>query len=207
MLTAINKRFFFLVLLTPIFWWLVLKPGALISEWARAPIYVNEKVRGVFEGEYLQNVNELRWNAFGPEKEEPLATAYYNKGLVLINESINFLTFLSPRFYFLSGSGEGFSPPGVEPIASPLFIFWLFGLVYFLKGRKFKPIYYSLGFAFLAFLTGQKTMAFLFPVAFIYLFIAWKGIEEVLLKKNLNIIYFAIELYSLYLLGRLMWIS
>lgn len=207
MLTKLDRRFIFLLLITPLFWWLILRPGALVAEWLNTPSYINSKIQGIFGGEYLQNVNELRWNAFGPEREETISILYYNKGLVLVNEFSNFLTYISPRFYFLSGSAEGFSPPGVEPIAIPIFVFWFLGLVYFLKEKNFRPVLYSLIFAFLAFLTGQRTMAFLFPIAFIYLFIAWKGIKESLLKNNLNIIYVVIEFYSMYLLARLIWIS
>lgn len=169
----------------------------------KVPQYFKNNLNRLLTGDELAKVNEARWNAFGPAREEITAKIFYNKGLVLVDDFFSALASLSPRLYFQAGDGTQLSPPKVEPVAGPLFFFWVIGLIEFLKRRQFKILSLPFIFALGAYLLGQSNLAFLLPILVVYAFISFKGLETI---KNINwrrFSFFLVFLYGAFLLGRM----
>ena len=197
------KKIAFILIVSPVLVWILIHPAAIIKEWARLPSYFKNNIHSLIGSDTLAKVNEERWNSFGTNKENLLSKVYYNKGTVLVDDFFTMLTYLSPRIYFQAGDGTNFSPPGVEPIAIPIFVFWVLGFIALLKENKFKLILAVLFFGVFTYFVGQKTLAFLFPVVLIYLAISVIGIESIKSKKTKKTIYILLSLYGIYLLGRI----
>lgn len=198
------QKFFPFILLSPAFFWLLFHPGSILAEIAKSPGYIKANISNVFAPDRLMAIEEMRWNAFGPEKEELGASLVYNKGFVLVDNFFSFVAFLSPRYYFQSGDGTNFSPPGVNPISGVLFFSWVLGMIYFLGKKNMRIFWTVLIFGAFAFLAGKRNFAFLFPVLLIYLFISYKGTLEIppKLRRNFLIGFF---IYGLFQLGRMLW--
>jgi len=182
------KNILFAVVVAPIFLWLFIHPGKVLSEWKNIPSYFSSNIHSLTSTDKLSKINEERWNAFGSEREDLLSKVYYNKGTALMDDLFSALSYLSPRIYFQSGEGS--------------FLFWILGLVDLLRNKKFKPILLALLFALTTYIFGQRNMAFLFPIAIIYLFISLRGIEVIKSTKFRKTIYISLFVYGLYLLGR-----
>lgn len=194
-----NLKFVVLFLLCAGFITLVFKFPSLLMEWRKSPEYFVNNPKNFFSNDSLIKLQETRWNAFGPEREDVLSKVYYNKGFILVDRFFDYLTFLSPRFYFQAGDGTTSSPFGVEPLAVILFIPFVLGILEMLKNRNYRPIIFVLLFSLFAFILGKKSMPFLFPVMIIYLYIATKQL------KNLPFVFVAT--YSAFLIGRMIWLA
>ena len=194
-----NLKFIVLILLTAGFWWNIFNVKDILIEWRNAPTYFKKNISSFFSSENLMKVEEARWYAFGEKNEELISKIYYNKAYVLADNFFSFLSYSTPRPYFQSGDGTKFSPRGVEPVAGLLFPFWIFGLISLIKEKKLKPILWTLGITFFAFLLGQRNFAFLLPVLIIYVYIA---------SKSLNKKYLAgILIYLIFIIGRVLWLK
>lgn len=202
MIKTVKKIIFFL-LVSPVFVWMFIHPKDLISEWKRTPGYLKNNISSLISQDKLDKVFTERWNAFGPEREDLSSKIYYNKGTVLIDDFFSLTTYLSPRLYFQSGDGSNFSPPGVEPIAIPLFVFWIIGTVALVKNKKYLPFVLALFFGAFAFLAGHRNFAFLFPVAAIYAWMGIYGIESLKKDSSKVAVYALFCLYGIYLMGRI----
>jgi hypothetical protein len=175
----------------------------LISEWKNTGSYFKNNIHSIFSDDKVSKVDEARWNAFGPKKEELPAKLFYNKGTVLLDDAFSLLTNLGPRIYFQSGDGTRLSPPKVEPIAIPLFAFWVLGIIDLIKNKKFRLFIWSFLIAIAVYIFGQRNMAYLFPLSIIYSWIAVCGIESLKSTKFKKTVYILISIYGLYLLGRI----
>ena len=197
------KKIFFALVISPVFVWMIIHPKELFSEWIKIPEYSKTNISSLLSPDKIMKVDTERWNAFGPRREEFISKVYYNKGTVLLDDFFSLTTYFSPRLYFQSGDGTNFSPNRVEPIAIPLFVFWIMGIVELIKNKKYKLFIAAFLFGIFAYFAGQRNFAFLFPVAGIYTWISIYGIE--LLKKiqTKNKVYVFLGLYGLYLFGRL----
>jgi hypothetical protein len=214
MLTKINevsrKRiiFFVFLLFSPGFWWIFFQPLAVSSELVRFPGYFREKASSIFSIDKLGPIQEMRWNAFGEDKDELISRVYYNKILILVDNSFEYLSLLSPRIYFQAGEGTRFSPPRTEPIPALLFFFWIFGLIKLMKERNFKVIMFLFISPLLAFWAGKKNLVFLFPTFIGYLYLASPGFDFLFRKHSRRA--WAIRLlviYGLFIIGRMLWIA
>lgn len=202
-----RKYFFLLLIISPIFWWIILQPIKGISEFVKLPIYTKNKIQTIFSEEKLRSIDEMRWNAFGEEKEETISKLYYNKGLIIIDNLFEYLSLLSPRIYFQSGDGSNFSPPGVEPIPFFAFFFWLFGLIKLIKQRSNKLLFLFLSSPVFAFFAGSRSVIFLIPTLIIYIYIAAIGMEALVEKyKYKNLIITLLIIYGVYILSRALWL-
>jgi hypothetical protein len=117
---------------------------------------IERKVTSIFSGDNIRYVIELRGSE-GPR-------IYYNKVLILVNEFIRFISFLSPKYYFRYG------------ILVLLFPLWLLGIIALIKKRKVKTFILLLFFCFISFLIDQRELGYLFPIGIIYLYIVCEGI-------------------------------
>jgi hypothetical protein len=196
-------RIAFYFLVAPAFIWMLFSPLKVVKEISLFPGYLKSNILSIFSEENLAKVEEARWNAFGPAKEDLPSRLFYNKGYVLVNEFFTFLTYFSPRYYFQSGDGGNFVNPKSEPVAMPLFIFWVLGLIYLVRAGKFKKICLVLVFGLITFLAGKRNFAYLFPVAILYISIALDGIYALFKPGSRKIIFAALSVYSFYILARL----
>jgi len=198
------KKFFPFIFLSPAILWLLFHPGSVLIEIASFPQYAKASITSIFAPEKLMAIEDMRWNAFGPAKEELAATLIYNKAFVLADNFFNYVSFFSPRWYFQSGEGTNFSPPTVNPISGVLFFPWVLGTVYFLAKKNWKIFWILLTFGAFAFLVGKRNFAFLFPILLIYLFMSHEGIKKLSpkLKRTFLIGSF---IYGAFLLGRMLW--
>ncbi|MBU0572836.1 hypothetical protein KKH23_02135 [Patescibacteria group bacterium] len=206
----LHKRiyFFLLLLLSPGFWWVIFQPINASIELVNFPINVKRKVTSIFSDEKLRYVEEMRWNAFSEEKEELISRLYYNKAMVLVDNSFEYLSLLSPRIYFQAGDGTEFSPPGVEPVPFFAFVFWVFGLIKLAKQKEFKPLFLLLAFPLFGFLAGARNLVFLFPVLLLYIYIASQGIELLINEcKKRNLIIGLLIIYGVFIISRALWLT
>ena len=203
----LKKKFLPFIFLSPAILWLLFHPKGLLIEMAGFPQYAKTNISSLFAPEKLMAIEDMRWNAFGPKKEELPASLIYNKGFVLVDNFFSYLSFFSPRYYFQAGDGTNFSPPAVDPIAGLLFLPWVFGVVYFLARNNFKIFWVLTAFGLIAFLAGKRNLAFLSPILLIYLFLAYKGIEEKLPQKIKRSFLIGCFVYGLFLLGRMLWFT
>lgn len=197
-------RLFLLILLfSPGFLWITLRPARLFAEWKNAGSYASNNIRSVFSQDNLVYIGETRWNAFGFGREFFLSRIYYNKVYVLADNLFGYVSFFSPRIYFQAGDGSEFSPPKVEPLALPLFAFWVLGILSLLKKKDLGVLFAVLALGFLAFVIGKRTMAFLTPVLVLYAFICAEGVNFSLGKKVRAVFVVCYVLYSAFLIGRM----
>lgn len=196
------KKFIFILVVSPALVWIFFHPMGVIKEWLRLPTYLKNNLNSLIGNDKLMKVDEERWNAFGPKKEEIISKIYYNKGTVLADDFFTMLTYLSPRLYFQSGDGSSLSPPRAEPIAIPLFLFWVIGIAALIKKGKSKVLLSILLLGLFAYFFGQRNMAYLLPILIIYIIIAHEGIESIKNKNTRKVVYLVLTLYGLFLLGR-----
>lgn len=193
----------FAIIVTPGVIWLIIHFKNVLTEWSKIPHNLKNNISTLVSADKTAKVDEIRWNSFGSAGEKKISKVFYNKGLVLVEDFFSLTTYYSPRLYFQSGDGTELTPSTVEPIAIPLFFFWVLGIVTLVRRNKFKLLLSALGFGFLAFLIGQKNFAFLFPIMITYLIISIEGIETIKNKKIKKGVYIFLVIYGLYLLGRL----
>jgi hypothetical protein len=196
------KRSVFILISSPVVLWNILHPVNFIKELIRAPSYFENNIHSMISADKLAKIDEERWNALGPQKEEFFARLLFNKGTVVVDDFFSMLSNLSPRIYFQSGDGTNLTPSGVEPIAAPLFIFWILGVINLIKNSKFKLIYWVFVIGCLVYIFGQKNMAYLMPISIIYSAMSVYGIENIKGAKIKKFIYLVISLYGVFLLGR-----
>lgn len=197
------KYVIFIILLCPVLILMVIHRGELVNTWGKIPGNIRMNFSSLISQDKTDKVDVERWNAFGPAREDLPSRLFYNKGLVLVDDAFSFLTYFSPRFYFQAGDGTNFSPSNTEPLAVPLFFFWVIGVISLIKTSRFRPLLAVLIFGIIAFFAGQRNFAFLFPVLALYLYISFLGIESVKNVRTRNIIYIAFAVYGLFLLGRM----
>jgi hypothetical protein len=195
-----SKILFFL--LSPAFLFIILSPANFFREIGGFPTYLKSNINSFVSPERLSYVEEVRWNAFGKSREDLPSQLYYNKGYYLIDNIFGYFSFISPRIYFQAGDGTGFSPKGVEPIAIPLFLFFILGILALVKKKDFKLLLFALIFGFVAFLVGRKNLAFLFPVLITYILIAFEGFKGFYPQKR-KLWVVLLSLYALFLYGRI----
>ncbi|HBC73115.1 MAG: hypothetical protein UX91_C0007G0029 [Candidatus Amesbacteria bacterium GW2011_GWB1_47_19] len=187
------------ILVTPIFWWMVIHPMWVVDEWTKTPEYFRGHIRELTSPERLGRVNEMR--GMGGEG----ARWWFNKGWVGADEVFSLLTLLSPRIYFQAGDGSRISPPGVEPAPGILAIFWAAGIVVSLKKNSWRPFAVAVAGAVAAWTVGGVRMAFLLPVSAAYLFMVNEGAMAVLGQKQ-KWLWLIMATVCVYLMGRALWL-
>lgn len=193
------KKGFIIVLLSAGLIWNVFQAKSFFAEWIKTPNFIKNNLSSLMVGGNTEKIEETRWNAFSDDREDLLSQIFYNRGYVLVDRFFDYLTFLSPRFYFQSGDGTKFSPPGVEPLAGLLFPFFILGFVGLIKRKEYLIFSLVIFFSFISFLTGQKTLAFLMPVLILFAYIS----SISLTKKQ----FWIIAAYSVFILGRIAWLK
>lgn len=199
----IIKKIIFVLVVSPLFIWMAIHPTGLIQEWMRVPGYFKDNLSSLVSPDKVMKVDTERWNAFGPAREELPAKIFYNKGTVVIDDFFSLTTYFSQRLYFQSGDGSNFSPERVEPLAIPLFAFWIMGILALIRNKKYTPFIAVFLLGVFAYLFGHRNFAFLFPIAAIYAGIGMYGIETLKKDSTKKFIYVFFCLYGLYLMGRM----
>lgn len=196
-----NKKilFFLILVFTAGLYWNIFNLKLIGSQWLKAPVLIKNNLSNFFSADSLLKIEESRWNAFGEDREDLLSKLYYNKGYYLIDRLFDYLTFLSPRFYFQAGDGTNFSPPRVEPIAGILFPFFVFGVLKLVKEKNKKILILTILLSFLAYMTGQKNFIFLFPIMIIYVYIS-----SLSLQNKYAVMFFGF--FSFYILCRVLFL-
>ena len=172
------KKYLVWWLVTPVFWWMVTRPGAVAFEWRRVPGYARTYLQELTGPERLGRINEMR-GAGGK-----WGRVWFNKGYVVVDEIFSVLSLLSPRIYFQAGDGGPLSPPGVEPIPGLLVIFWAGVMVASLKKYNPRPFVIAGLGAVGAYAVGGIRLAFLLPVLGVYLYWVEEGATMMLGRKR-----------------------
>lgn len=206
MIPNLRKTFWVLLLLSPGFWWLLTHAGQVVKEWTKAPVYAQQSLTSRMDGSYWLRLREMQWAGQLVHRESLWAKLAYNWPLFFANQFVDYLEFFPPRIFFVSGDGSGFAPPRVEPIPVLLFPFWIWGLVQILERKWFKEIAVYLALVFIAYLIGQKNMAFLWPVMVMNLRWSALGLDSIQSKKLKTWSWLIVGGYSLYVLGGL-WLG
>jgi hypothetical protein len=193
-----------MLVVTPGFVWSITKPSELLHEWSNFQRYSSHKFDTFFAESRISYVEDLRWENKKYTHSDMLSRFFYNKLTVVVDDIFNYLTFISPRFYFQSGGGSNFSPQGVEPIAAAYYVFFVLGIVFLLKNKRYKIFYFILTFSFLAYLSGKRNLAFLLPVLISYIYVSYVGISISPTRKGF--LYGLYILLSLFLIGRSIWV-
>lgn len=198
------KKVVFVLIASPFLIWTLLHFPGILKEWKKMPDYFRNNIHSIISSDKLSKVDEERWNSFGSKNKGNVAKIFYNKGTVILDDLFTVASNLNPRVYFQAGDGTNLSPPKVEPLVFPLFVFWIIGLLKLIKYKNFKLILWSVFFAFFVYIFGQRNMAYLFPILIIYLIISIKGVDTISNIKFRNSIYLTVSIYGLFLLGRMM---
>ena len=185
-----------LLVISPGFWWPVTQPGNLVKEWVQSPAYFRSSFANRINGPYLDRLRDMQWGGWLIHRNSLLPKLVYSYPMLLINEFIELVEFAQPRMFFVTGDGSNFSPPSLQPIPVVLFPFWLIGLLNHIKTKHWSEFVLLFIFTSIAYLIGQKNLAFLLPVLVIYLRWASQGLDS--LSTHKNIATAAVSFYSLY---------
>lgn len=199
--------FAIVMLLSPVIWWNIFftNPVSFLAEWQKAPVYFQNKTGSIYSEKNLKYLDDQRWESLKKGQNSFLSRVYYSKPVILVKEFFDYLTFLSPRSYFVAGNDNTFLPKKVEPLPGLFFPFWGVGVLLCVKNRTLKPILLTLFLGLIPYLTGQRTFPYLFPLFILYLYFTRKGIENIKnFQARLIIILFLI-FYETYLIGRTYW--
>lgn len=203
-ITRINSKMIILLLImSPGFWFPILKLNSAIGEFKNAPSYFQNKTN-LFTKERLEVVDTMRWANRDFSAEDKLySKLFYNKATIIVDEFASYMSLFSPRYYFQSGDGSGFSPTNVEPILLVLFPFWLMGIYYLVKSKKMRPIYLYLFSALLIFMFGKRELPFTWIMIVFNLYFCGIALRQVKLAHK-NVLIAGILLYALFINARLM---
>lgn len=199
-----KRTFKLIVFLSPEFWWLVFKLPSILSEWISIPNYFFSRLQNIFTEERLVNIGIMRWANLDSGILKILSKFMYNRAMILVDEFFGYLSYFSPRFYFQSGDGSKFSPPGIEPIPLILFPLFVLGIVESVRKKSLKIFLLLILFALIPFILGTRSFAFLWPMAALYIYISSVGVSTLKesYRKTLLIILFT---YGVFLGGKLIW--
>ncbi len=204
MLSTHFKKYLLLLLISPIFIWLAIKPAPIIKSWLQFPKYLIENIKSNERSKYLVYVYDLRWGGRGEHRNSFLSKIYYNPLSLVTKEIMEYFQYLTPRLYFLTGDGTKLSPTHIEPLPFLLFPFALFGLFKAITQKKAKLVFIFILSVLPGYLAGQRNFAYLFPCLFIYVYLSLLGIINLPLKyqKPILIVTF---FYGCYLWSNLIW--
>lgn len=197
------KIFIFLLLISPFFWWQFINHNNPFIEYGKTITYIREKTSSIFRN--TRYIDEFRWNDI-TQGRNLIGLFFYNKSRFIFDETFSYLNILNPRFYFQSGTGQSDSPPQVEPISFLLIPISFLGIFRLIKNKKYKTLILFPISCFLSYITGQSSLYFSFPVAFLYLYTSsyelsfWK-------KKPLLWFLMILIIYSLFIFSKVIYIS
>ncbi len=206
-LSKTKFRLLIILLLTPIFWWVLINFNQVVSGWLKSPIYIESKISRIYSTDNLRHTIELRWVNVETVRQGFLPRLFYNKATVIIDQFFDYLSIFSPKLYFQQGDNGISSPPGVEPIPVILYPFFIAGIYFLIKEKDIKSFQLLFILGILAFITDQKNFYFLFPVAIFYLSIASRGVELLLSPKNRLYFIISLFLYSTFLITRILFLT
>ena len=205
--TSRERIFLGFLILAPEFWWIIFKLPEVFRDLLKLPFYLNQKIFTVFTEERLVAVGLMRWaNIDDSGWLQIFSKVIYNRLDLIIDEFFNFLSYISPRIYFQAGDGSIFTPPGIEPLPILLFPLFLFGLINSIKKNKTKPFLFLFIFTLVAYSTGIKNFSFLLPIALIFIWFSSQGFLA-LNKKHKSLFIGLLIVYSIFLGGRMIWLS
>lgn len=179
-------------------WQIGMRPREFVEEWLKVPQKIIGSTKAKISDPYSTRLIELRWGGFQLHRNDLGTKIIYSKALWAENNLFDWLEFATPRLYFLTGDGSRFSPANVEPIPSILFPFWLAGLLFLIREKRFKPII-ALGIgAGLGYIAGVKNMAILLPTLLIQIYIVMVGLSLLKDKKWFGLLVGIIAIYCIY---------
>lgn len=200
-------RLIFLIIITPVFWWVLLNFVDVISEFVKTPLYIQRKFGGIYSVENLRNTVELRWINVETVREGFYPRLFYNKLTVLVDQFFDYLTLFSPKLYFQQGGNGISSPPGVEPIPILLYPFFIMGLHFLIQKKKLLPLTMLFLSSTIAFIADQRNFYFLFPTVIVYLSISNRGLQVIRKKKLLKYFSLILLIYSGFLFLRVIYLT
>ena len=202
-MTSHLKLTLLFALISPGLWQVALHLPQAVEEWRHLPTTALANVLSKPHAPYLTYIPELRWGGRALHRNDPISRLTYSKGLFLLNESFDYLQYLTPRLYFAAGDGTPFSPSRLEPIAFPLFFFWLIGLIQLIKHKRFVLLGLMLLTPLPAFLTGHKNLSLLLPTLVTYIYLSAVGWQAAK-KPRLTL---PLALYGFYLITMNLWLN
>lgn len=201
-----RRRFLIFLVLSPGIWWVLLQPRQIIEQIRSIPASIRSNISSPARSEYMRNIQDMRWGGITVRRNNIISRVYYSKLAMIPKEVFDYIQFLTPRMYFLTGDGSNFSPSRLEPISTLLFPFWVGGVITLVKKKQYKPFLVSLVTAALSFIIGRKNFVFLFPVMVAYIYMAsvgWDVIPEGKLKK---MVMYAVIAYGIYITEMAIWL-
>jgi len=194
------KLFFIALLLSPFFWWFIVHANEFSLASRSLGPDIGKKLSTLSQPDGLDKYEDMRFSVQTATGNEVLGRLYFNKATVYQDEVFSYLTNFSPRIYFQAGDGTQLSPGTVEPIPILMFYVWLVGVSIIAKEKNWRVLVATLIAGVPAYISGQKTFLYLFPVALIYLYISVKGFQTLAYKKTVGIV---LVLYSIVVLSRM----
>lgn len=197
------KIFMFLLIISPLFWWQFANHNNPFVEYSKTSFYIKNKTSSILRN--TKYIDESRWNDI-TQGRKLIGLFFYNKSRFVLDETFYFLNILNPRFYFQSGSGQTDSPPQTEPIPFLLLPISFLGIFRLIKNKKYKILLLFPISCFLSYITGQLSLYFSFPVAFLYLYSSSYELSH-WNKKTLLWFFIILATYSIFLFLRVIYIS
>lgn len=207
-LTPLTKYLLLFLLLSPGVWQVAFHPLAASRQWLSIPGRLPQNVTSKLASSYFTYIAELRWGGRSLHRNDPLSRVLYNRTWGALNETFDFIQFVTPKLYFAAGDGSVFSPARIEPVPSILFPLWIIGLIYLIRSRRYKVFALLILAALPAYLAGAKNLALLAPVLVIHTYICAVGFtglfsRQVFRKPATAVI----SLYGLYVVAMNLWFN
>jgi len=203
-----HKYLFLFLLLSPGLWQIFFHLPVAAQEWLSFPARVPRNVTSKLASPYFTYIDELRWGGRSLHRNSPLSRVLYNQSWGVLNETFDFIQFVTPKLYFAAGDGSVFSPARIEPIPSILFPLWVVGLIYVVKNCRYKVFGLLLVAVLPAYLAGSKNLALLAPVLVVHAYICAVGFTSLFSRRLTRLPATAVvSLYGLYVVAMNLWFN
>jgi hypothetical protein len=191
-----NKKLIYILLIifTPFFWWNLLNPKIIISEYLKLPQYIQNQQKQYFSVEKLIPVGEMRWHSINSS----IGRIFFNKLYVIPDEIFYGLKTIFPKAIF-SPSSE---PNSISLILLP---FCLIGFLTLIKEKKYKYIYLYFMTSLIPIITGQTSKYFLIPTLFLYLYFCFYCLKN-LSKKCNTVIFILLIIHNIFIFAYHYWL-
>lgn len=191
-----NKKIIYilLILLTPFFWWNLLHPKIIISEYLKLPQYIKNQQKQYFSVEKLIPVGDTRWHSINSS----IGRIFFNKLYIIPDEIFYGLKTIFPKSFF-SPSSE---PNSISYLLLP---FCIIGFLDLIKEKKYLYIYLYFLTILIPIITGQNSKYFLIPTFCLYLYFCSNYLKNLPKKTNI-ILFILLIIHNLYIFAYQYWL-
>ncbi|KKQ95767.1 MAG: hypothetical protein UV74_C0013G0374 [Candidatus Woesebacteria bacterium GW2011_GWB1_43_14] len=162
-----------LLLISPGFWFMLLNTKTAVGEWMKTPLYISSKIESIFAVYNLRFVFDLKDTSI-------FSRLYFGKLGLVFNNMSEILNLISPKTFFVDSMVFG----KWEMIPFFLFPLWFIGVYILVKTNHFVPFLVLVFTTLFAYLSGQRSVYFLFPSYLVNIYIVSFGLGYLFNEKK-----------------------